>query len=79
MNEHDYCREMLKAAEEREQVLRAEVERLREALRLAQWGNAEIDPLTDTVYQLCPECDQSEVRGHSPDCRIGAAMEGRDA
>jgi hypothetical protein len=48
------------------------------ALREIQWGNAAVDPdsgqLSPTVYNLCPLCDQSEVRGHAPDCLVGNAL-----
>lgn len=55
----------------------AERDQLREALEQVQWGNAEWDPAggeCGCVYQLCPLCDQSEVRGHAPDCPVGRAM-----
>jgi hypothetical protein len=49
------------------------------ALRQVQWGNEAVDPdsgqLSPTVYNLCPMCDQSEVRGHAPDCLVGMALE----
>jgi DNA repair exonuclease SbcCD ATPase subunit len=52
--------------------------RTREALRQAQWGNPEIVSRDGSmaVVHLCPLCDQSEARGHSPDCLVGMALEG---
>lgn len=38
----------------------------REALRLIQWDECE----------RCPQCYQSKVRGHAPDCEVGAALAG---
>jgi hypothetical protein len=51
----------------------SEIARLQDTLRQIQWGNDSID-YAGTVYNLCPLCDQSEVRGHSPDCLVGAAL-----
>lgn len=49
-----------------------------ESLKLTQWGNV-VEYLhvgEGTKYiRLCPVCDQSEQRGHSPDCPVGAALE----
>ena len=42
----------------------------RAALASIQWCSEPVDG----AYYLCPECDQSEVRGHWPNCRIGLAL-----
>ena len=57
--------------------LAAELAEAVDALREIQWGNHETDDFA-TVYQLCPLCDQSEVRGHSPDCHVGASIAAYD-
>jgi len=55
------------------------VKQLREALEAVQWGSWM--PEQDGIAtHICPECDQSKQRGHSPDCRVGMALENaRDA
>jgi len=53
--------------------LEAENARLRGVLSSIQWCS---DAPDDGIgYHLCPICDQSEVRGHAPDCTIGAVLE----
>jgi hypothetical protein len=51
---------------------------VRKALEQIQWGNEDVDPLSEplsaTIYNLCPMCDQSEARGHAPDCLVGMAL-----
>ena len=49
-----------------------------EALRQVQWSN-DFMYNDDLTVCLCPLCDQSEKRGHSPDCLVGAAIENYDA
>lgn len=49
------------------------------ALEQIQWGNPEIYSYGGRtgINHLCPQCDQTEERGHSPDCLVGAALEYR--
>lgn len=55
---------------------RAEIARLRDALRQVQWGNETLDTEDlEVLYQLCPLCDQSESRGHAPDCLVSMCLE----
>jgi len=53
--------------------LEAENAQLRGVLSSIQWCSDA--PADGIVYHLCPICDQSEVRGHAPDCRIGAVLD----
>lgn len=51
---------------------------IREALESTQWGNEHFDPESGsdgTLYKLCPLCDQSEERGHAPDCTVDRALD----
>ena len=54
--------------------LRVELRAAVDALRLVQWGSR----LTAWLH-LCPLCDQSRSRGHTPDCHVGTAIENYDA
>lgn len=49
----------------------------RDALARVQWSRREVAENSwgeeEPVF-LCPECDQTEARGHAPDCRIGMAL-----
>lgn len=59
------------------EALRVDNQRLKAALQQVQWSSDAPDPDDSmVVYHLCPMCDQSETRGHSPDCLVGAALEG---
>jgi hypothetical protein len=54
--------------------LRAENDRLREALRQVQWSARGIHNYKPEP--MCPICDQIRDLGHAPDCLVGMAMEG---
>ncbi len=53
------------------------IAQLEAALRQVQWGNPEVASLTvdGGLIHLCPMCDQTEKRGHSPDCLVGMALD----
>jgi hypothetical protein len=46
------------------------LEQVEKALELTQWGNSE----DIGTIRLCPVCDQTEKRGHAPDCPVGTAL-----
>ncbi len=62
--------------------LRATLQTAREALGQVQWFRNYVDPdsgINGSEYDLCPLCDQSEARGHAPDCLVWIALTAIDA
>ncbi len=62
-------RNLLEMKHDRMTRLEGEIARLREVLASIQWCSDD-----GNICQLCPICGQSEMRGHSPDCMIGAVL-----
>jgi hypothetical protein len=49
-------------------------QRLKDIIRQLQWGSAALahdwkgDEVFEVLVSLCPLCDQTEAKGHTPDC-----------
>jgi hypothetical protein len=57
----------------------ARLEQAREALRKIEWSAYDETASDPQDFNLCPECGERQVKGHAPDCSVGAALSGAAA